>query len=130
MTINYISKDKAALHLKLGRKLAMFIKTDHFFEDATFDWISIEKTGDEYQSTLIRSINQGDQLFNDVLSFDTLNQRETGLDAVSNNFFTGTLSACFEWIQITYDVGELKFIPPENLKIIYTDLVTKGAFAK
>ena len=77
---------------------------------------------------MIRSINQGDEIFNDVLSFDTLNQNETGFDEISNNFFVGSLDECFEWIQFTYGVKELIFMPPENLKTIYTDLVAKGAF--
>ena len=130
MTTNHIPKVKVELHLKLGRKLALFIKTDTFFDTATFDWISLEKYGNEYKSTLLRTIHQGDELFNDVLSFDTLNQDEPDFDETTNHFFIGNLYDCFTWIKTNYGVKEVQFTPLDNLKQIYTDLVEKGAFDK
>jgi hypothetical protein len=128
MKVKYIPEEKIELHLKLGRKVAMFIKTDRFFESDTFDWISIEKQGDAYKSTLVRTINQGNALFTDVLSFETLNQAETHFDETTNPFVLGSLSDCFQWIKFKYGVRELTFVSLDDLKIIYTDLVTKGAF--
>lgn len=128
MTLTYIPKEKAELHLKLGRKLAIFIKVDSFFETLTFDWIALEKQSDNYKVTLVRTINQGDETFNDVLSFDTLNQEETDYDEVTNHFFIGTLNDCFAWIQANYNIEELKFIPLDSLKIVYTKLVEDGVF--
>lgn len=130
MTTHHIAKEKIELHLKLGRKLALFIKTDTFFDAATFDWISLEKHGNAYKSTLVRTINQGDELFNDVLSFDTLNQDETDFDETTNHFFIGNLNDCFTWIETNYGVKEVQFTPLDNLKQIYTDLVEKGVFEK
>lgn len=126
MTLTYIPKEKAELYLKLGRKLAMFIKVDSFFETQTFDWIALEKHSDNYKVTLVRTINQGDETFNDVLSFDTLNQEETDYDEITNHFFIGGLHDCFAWIQANYNVAEVKFIPIDSLKIIYTNLVEDG----
>ena len=79
MTTNYISKEKAELHLKLGRRLAVFIKVDVYFESVTFDWISIEKQDNQYKTTLIRSINQGDDIVNDVFIFRHIKSRRAGL---------------------------------------------------
>ena len=128
MTTDYISKEKAELHLKLGRRLAIFIKVDFYFESITFDWISIEKQNTQYKTTLIRSINEGDEIFNDVLTFDTLNQDEDGYDKSTNHFFIGNLADCFTWIESNYNVKELAFVTLDNLKLIYTDLAKQGAF--
>jgi hypothetical protein len=130
MTTDYISKEKAELHLKLGRRLAIFIKVDFYFESITFDWISIEKQNTQYKTTLIRSINEGDEIFNDVLTFDTLNQDEDGYDKSTNHFFIGNLADCFTWIESNYNVKELAFVTLDNLKLIYTDLAKQGAFDK
>ncbi len=130
MTTHHIAKEKVELHLKLGRKLAFFIKTDTFFDTATFDWISLEKYGNAYKSTLVRTIHQGDELFNDVLSFETLNQDETDFDETTNHFFIGNLNDCFMWIETNYGVKEVQFTPLDNLKQIYTELVEKGDFEK
>lgn len=128
MTTNYISKEKAELHLKLGRRLAIFIKVDFYFESITFDWISIEKQDTQYKTTLIRSINEGDEIFNDVFSFNTLNQDEDGYDESTNHFFIGNLVDCYTWIESNYNVKELTFVTLDNLKLIYTDLAKQGAF--
>lgn len=126
--MDYISKEKAELHLKLGRTLAIFVKVDRFFESLTFDWIALEKHGSVFKITLIRSINEGDEIFNDVLSFNTLNQYETDYDEVTNPFFIGELHDCYQWIETNYSIKEISFVRLEYLKSIYTDLVKSGAF--
>ena len=87
-----------------------------------------EKQDDEYKAILVRTINQGNEIFNDILSFETLNQDETSFDETTNPFFVGSLNDCFKWIEFNYGVNELKFVPHDNLKIIYAGLVKKGVF--
>lgn len=62
------------MHLKLGRQLVQFVKTDIYFENRTFNWIKLEKINDTYKATLIRSIDEGEKLFIDVLKFKTVNE--------------------------------------------------------
>lgn len=126
--MDHISKEKAELHLRLGRTLAIFVKVDRFFESLTFDWIAIEKQEAVFKATLVRSINEGDEIFNDVLSFSTLNQDETDYDELTNPFFVGDLNDCYQWIASKYKIKELSFVRLEHLKSIYTDLCKSGAF--
>lgn len=85
-----------------------------------------EKQGNAYKSTLFRTIKQGDEIFNDVLSFVTLN--EDDFDETTNHFFLENLNECFNWLESNFEVKELKFTPLDNSQIIYTDLLVKGAF--
>ncbi|MBC9795082.1 hypothetical protein [Sinomicrobium weinanense] len=55
--MNFIKENKLELHLKLGRKLARFVKTDLYFNSRTFDWLKLEKTEDQYKAALIRSFD-------------------------------------------------------------------------
>ena len=130
MTHLPVPEEKAELHLKLGRKLALFVKTDTFFNVQTFDWICLEKTDVDYKATLFRSVHEGDELMNDVLTFRTLNEEEEGYDEVTNPFFSGSLEDCFEWIQSIFPVEALSFLHHENLKSLYSELILQGVFEK
>ena len=68
------------------------------------------------------------KIFNDVLSFATLNQDEEGYDESTNHFFIGNLAACFTWVESNYNLKELAFVTLKNLKLIYTDLLNQGVF--
>lgn len=122
-----MTEEKAKLHLKLGRKLAIFVRLDNYFEQLTFDWILAEKIDADYKVALIRTLNEGDQIFNDVLSFTTINQIEEDFEN-STNSFKGNLEECFSWIKSKFNFTQLNFIAIEDLKFIYTEYAKKGKF--
>ncbi len=117
--MNIIPEEKLELHLKLGRKLALFVKTDFHFESRTFDWIQLEKGNDQYKATYIRSFDEGDELFTDVLQFETANT----LDEFENHICIGSKDIIFQWIETEFDTKPDQFHKPEELKTIYLELV-------
>ncbi len=130
MKIQYIPKEEVVLHLKLGRKLALFITIDSYFESLTVEWLALEQCVDKYKTTLIKTIHQGDEIFNDVLSFDTVNQYEPEFEKLPEHFFIGSLHDSFQWITFKYKIDKFHFMKLEDLQLLYTDLVIKGAFER
>lgn len=122
-----IPEQKAELHLKLGRKLAVFVGIGQYFEQKTFDWVLLEKAGLQYRATLTRSFSEGDEFFNDVMSFGTVNELESEDEAESYRF-QGDLAACLAWIRTDLKPESLKIITPHDLDLHYSELVKKGAF--
>lgn len=120
--MNYIPVNKLHLHLKLKRRLAQFIGLDRYFESKTFDWVALEQDGDQIRATLIRSLDEGDEIFTDVLSFATVNQ----LDEAENQAVLGSLEECLAEIENRWGGDRNKFIKPEALNEIYADFVRAG----
>lgn len=51
LKMDYIPKEIAEFHLRLGRTLAIFVKVDCLFESLTFDWIALEKHGSVFKKS-------------------------------------------------------------------------------
>ena len=117
--MQYIPKEKIELHLKLGRNLCQFVKIGTYFEDRTFDWIKLEKEGDQYCATLVRSFDQGNEVFCDVLEFETANE----LDEDEDLQFKGEKEAVFEWLKNEFDINLEQFHAPKHLKEKYLELI-------
>jgi len=114
-----IPDNKIGLHLKLGRKLAQFIKTDTYFESRTFDWIRLEKENDLYRASLIRSFDEGDESFIEVAEFETANE----LDEFENKFLEGNKDEVFNWMESEFQIAPNQFHAIEGLNIKYLELV-------
>lgn len=114
-----ISEDKLELHLKLGRKLAQFVKTDVYFEDRTFDWLKLEKENNLYRATLIRSIDEGDESFIEVAEFETAND----IDEDENRFQEGNREEVFLWMKSKFQIDLNKFHELSELNKKYLELV-------
>lgn len=114
-----ISEDKLELHLKLGRKLAQFVKTDVYFEDRTFDWLKLEKENNFYRATLIRSIDEGDESFIEVAEFETAND----IDEDENRFQEGNREEVFLWMKSKFQIDLNKFHELSELNKKYLELV-------
>ncbi|RZJ69552.1 hypothetical protein [Flavobacterium sp.] len=127
-TNSQITSEKAALYLKLGRKLAVFVKADVFFESETFDWVLLEKHKNGFRAKLIRSLNQGDEVFTDVLSFETVNDLDPESDASSDSFLSDDLNKCLDWIKSAYRLDKIEITTPEKLSEIYAELLKNGTF--
>ena len=114
-----ISEDKLELHLKLGRKLAQFVKTDVYFEDRTFDWLKLEKENNLYRATLIRSIDEGDESFIEVAEFETAND----IDEDESRFQEGNREEVFLWMKSKFQIDLNKFHELSELNKKYLELV-------
>lgn len=117
-----IPNSKIELYLKLNRKLAQFIKIDYYFESKTFDWIKLEKYNNNYKARLIRSFDEGDEVFNNVLEFSTVNE----IDNNTNYFFVGSLEEIKEWVKKEFKTNLNQLCLLENLKWKYIDLVNNN----
>ncbi|WP_346320990.1 hypothetical protein [Chitinophaga sp. YIM B06452] len=128
LPINYFSKEKALLHLNMGRSVALFARVGEFFESKTFDWIKLERISPEAcKCTLVRSFPEGDGFTADVVNFRTVNQLEEGFDAVSNPYTEGTLEECITWMSEKFGIREnASFMIPEDLNKIYAEIYKKG----
>jgi hypothetical protein len=128
LPINYFSKEKALLHLNLGRTVTLFARVGEFFESKTFDWIKLERISPETcKCTLVRSFPEGDEFTADVVSFRTVNQLEEGFDAVSNPYIEGSLDECIAWMSAEFGIREnVSFIIPDDLNKIYAEVYRKG----
>ncbi len=120
--MKYISVDKLHAHLKLKRMLSQFIGLNSYFESKTFDWVTLEQDGAQIRARLIRSIDEGDEIFSDVLTFETVNR----LDETENQSVLGSLDDCLAEIENRWGGDRNKFIRPEDLKEIYADFVRAG----
>lgn len=116
--IFYIPADKIKTYLKLGKSLAQFVKWDRFFGRPTFDWINLVAAGNLYKASLIRSLDEGDRIFTDVLSFHTLNEEKDEVDELENPFLIGDWEAVWNWIQ-QYNADPDRFMKPESLSRVY-----------
>ena len=121
LTMKTIPESKIELYLKLGKKLAHFVKVDTYFESRTFDWIQLEKSGSSYKATLIRSLDEGDEIFNDVTEFETLNN----LDEFENEFLVGNIEIIGEWILEKFGLKMDGFYQINDLKVKYKELAQK-----
>jgi len=83
--------------------------------------VALEQDGDQIRATLIRSLDEGDEIFADVLSFATVNQ----LDEAENQAVLGSLDECLAAIE-SWGGDRHKFIRAEALKDIYADFVRAG----
>ena len=116
-----IPENKIELHLKLGRKLACFLKVDSYFEHRTFDWLKLEKNDSLYKATLVRSFDEGDEYFYDVLKFETVNKLE-GQD----EFIVGDLQVIKTWILEKYNLKVDEFYQVSDLNMKYVELVKQN----
>ncbi|WP_159023549.1 hypothetical protein [Formosa sp. L2A11] len=114
-----IPENKIELYLKLGKILALFVKVDVYFESRTFDWLKLEKCKSNYRVTLVRSFDEGDDVFSDVYEFKTLNV----LDESENKFSEGDFETIRKWILEHFDVKMDQFYQINDLKIKYLELV-------
>ncbi len=117
-----IPEKKIELYLKLERKLACFVKVDTYFESRTFDWLKLEKNDSNYKATLVRSFDQGDEYFNDILEFETVNE----LDEYENEFSEGDIETVKKWILEKCDLKMDGFCQMNDLKIKYVELVKEN----
>lgn len=124
--MNYIPANKIHLHLKLKRSLAQFIGISTYFESHTFDWVELKQEGAQVQATLIRSFNEGDAVFSDVLTFTTANQ----IDELENKHIVGSLETCLTWVENNINGDRHKFIKIEALNIIYEAMVQEGRLGR
>ncbi len=114
-----IPENKIELYLKLGKKLAHFVKVDTYFESRTFDWIKLEKSDSTYKATFIRSFDQGDEIFSEVTEFETLND----LDEYENLFLVGDIETIRKWILEKFNLKMDGFYQINDLKIKYKELI-------
>lgn len=121
-TINYILPEKAHLHLKLGRKLAVFVKTGKWFESKTFEWIGIEGKSAPYTATYIKTYDEGSEYLGEVLDFRRVFYNDADLQ---ENSITGSLEDCMHWIANKLDGTGIRLMKQEDLKIVYLDLLRK-----
>ncbi|MDP5229696.1 MAG: hypothetical protein NWQ38_04830 [Cellulophaga sp.] len=117
-----IPENKIELYLKLGKVLAHFVKVDAYFESRTFDWIKLEKSNTSYRATLVRSFDEGDEIFNDVAEFETLNV----LDEYENQCLEGDFKTIRKWILERFDVKMDGFHQINDLKVKYLELVNNN----
>ncbi|MGS2763138.1 hypothetical protein [Sinomicrobium pectinilyticum] len=117
-----IPENKIELYLKLGRKLACFVKVYWYFESRTFDWIKLEKSDLNYKATLIRSLDEGDEIFNDVTEFETCNE----LDKDENDFLEGDIETIKQWMMEKFDLKMDGFHQMNDLKVKYMELVKEN----
>lgn len=122
--IEYISAEKAHLHLKLGRKLAVFVKVGTWFEHKTFEWICIEGKSVPHTANYITAFDMGDEYDNDVSEFSTANEYDNDTDQQENRF-TGSLEDCMHWISDKLETNNIHLMKPEDLKTIYRDLTIR-----
>lgn len=122
--IFYIPADKIKTYLKLGKSLVQFVRWDRFFGRPTFDWIKLEAAGNLYKASLIRSLDEGDRIFTDVLSFHTLNEEKDEFDELENPFLIGDWEAAWNWMQ-QYDADPDRFMKPEDLSKLYLEFKTR-----
>lgn len=116
-----IPEHKIEVHLKLGRTLACFVKVDSYFESRTFDWLKLEKHHSKYKATLVRSLDEGDEFFNEVSKFETVNELEGEEECVE-----GAIQAIKKWVLETYGLNMDGFYPMNALNIRYTELVKEN----
>ncbi|WP_157097868.1 hypothetical protein [Niabella ginsenosidivorans] len=116
--VSYIKKDKIRTYLKLGKKLVQFAKWDRFFGRPTFDWIQLEACKDGFRATLMRSLDEGNAVFNDVYAFHTLNEEWSTYDELENPFCIGSWEEVWNWMQ-QYNIEVGQFVKPEDLSRIY-----------
>ncbi|WP_281541929.1 hypothetical protein [Maribacter aestuarii] len=113
-----IPENKIELYLKLGRKLSCFVKVDSYFESRTCDWIKLEKYDSNYKATLVRSFDEGDEFFNDVLKFETVNELDGEVE-----FIEGDIQTIKKWVFENYNLKMDGFYQMNDLKIKYMELV-------
>ena len=117
-----IPEKKLELHLKLGRKLASFVKIGSYFESRTFDWIQLEKSDGNYKAILIRSFDEGDDYAFDVSEFGTVND----IDDLEINFKEGDLNLVLNWIANNYNLEKDGFYQLNDLNNKYRELVLEN----
>lgn len=124
--MKYIPKEQLATYLKLKKQLALFIGTGQYFENRTFDWIKLDYYPDTIVCTKVRSLDEGNEIFSDILSFATVNDLEKEIGLQEEERYSGTLEQCLVWINDNYRVDTNTFILMEELPKIYLALVEKG----
>lgn len=121
-TIEYILPQKAHLHLKLGRKLAVFVKAGAWFESKTFEWIRIEGKLAPYTATYVKTYDEGNEYTTDVLSFRTAAYNDADR---AENSVSGSLEDCMRWMDERLEGASIRLMRQEDLRIIYLNMVKK-----
>ena len=120
--MKFIPEKKIELYLKLGKELACFVKVDSYFESRTFDWISLKKCDSNYEARLIRSFDEGDEIFTDVKKFERLNE----LDEFENKSIQGDFETIKQWILKQFNIKMDKFHQLNELNFKYLELVKEN----
>ncbi|WP_378181184.1 hypothetical protein [Aquimarina sp. SS2-1] len=120
--MEYVPQNKIALHLKLGKKLASFVKVGFYFEQRTFDWLKLEKSNDLITVSLVRSFDEGNVGFNNVWEFKTVNE----LDEEENKHIKGDFETIERWIFENFGLKMDNFFQIDELDDKYTELVKEN----
>lgn len=78
----------------MGREITQFIGIGQYFESTTFDWVLMSGTEENARIQLIRSVDEGNEYYCDVISFSTIGED----DPDELREFSGALEACITWL--------------------------------
>ncbi|MES9941635.1 MAG: hypothetical protein ABW104_08555 [Candidatus Thiodiazotropha sp. 6PLUC2] len=104
--MKYLQRDQLRLYLKMGREITQFIGVGEYFESTTFDWVLMSGTEEEAKIELIRSVDEGDEYYCDVMSFSTIGDD----DPEELKEFRGTLDQCISWLSAELGGSPDKFL--------------------
>lgn len=93
--MKYLPREQLKLYLKMGREITQFVGIGEYFESKTFDWVLMSGTEDNARIQLVRSVDEGDTYYCDVMSFSTIGED----DPEELKEFCGTLEQCLSWLE-------------------------------
>ena len=104
--MKYLPQSQLKTYLKMGRDITQFIGIGEYFESKTFDWVLMSGTEDDARIQLIRSIDEGDDYYCDVMSFSIIGEDDP--DEIKE--FRGNLEQCLAWLKKEFGGSPDKFL--------------------
>lgn len=117
--MKYIESSQLTTYLRLGRELPQYIGLGKYFEATTFEWVNLSGTPDKAKIALIRSYDEGDEWYCDVVSFAQVADD----DPSEEKYFEGSVDECLHWLETELGGDREKFVGQGMIDDIYKQYV-------